>query len=66
MSRKSNSSLIHNTVGICKQITSLIFYQSNSRAVTFLKFLCAFVRACDIFVLILCFKLINFVFQMFL
>jgi hypothetical protein len=50
-------------VRISKQI---IFYQVTSRSVTLLKFICASVQVSDILVFTVCFKLINFVFQILL
>jgi hypothetical protein len=56
---------IQNTVGICKQITILHFYHISSRLVTLLEFIYTPVQISNILILTVCFKLINFVFQIF-
>jgi hypothetical protein len=55
---------IQNVVGICKQITILTLYQVSSKLVTLLN---SFIHVCKsgMFRFLLCFKLINFVFQIF-
>jgi hypothetical protein len=56
---------IQNTVGICKQITILVLSQVSSRLVILLKFTYAPLLVFHIFVVTPCFKLIDFVFQVF-
>jgi len=54
------------TVGVCNQITLLIFYYINSRLVTLLKIIDAPIQISDIFYVAFSFKFINFIFQTFL
>jgi len=56
--------LVQNTVGICKQITILVFYQTNYRWVAILNFFYALNKS-NTFVLTVHFRLNNFVFQIF-
>jgi hypothetical protein len=53
-------------VGVCNQITLLILYYIISRLVTLLKVTDATIQVSDILVVTVCFKLINFSFQIFL
>ena len=53
------------TVAVCNQITFLVLYCVSSRLVTFLKVTEAPTHFCHILILTVCFKLINFSFQMF-
>ena len=55
-----------NTVGVCNQITLLIFYYTNSRLVTVFKVTDAPIQVSDIFHLTVSFKFINFSSQIFL
>jgi hypothetical protein len=48
-----------NTVGICKQITSLFFYQLCPRLVIFVKSIYASLQVSNVSVLNVCFKLIK-------
>ena len=57
---------IQNTVGICNQITLLILYYISSGLLTLFKVTDAPTQVSDIFDLTVCFKLINFSFQMYL
>jgi hypothetical protein len=52
-------------VGVCNQITLFILYYISSRLVTLLKVIDAPIQVCDILVLTVCFKLINFSYQIF-
>jgi len=56
---------VQNIVGICKQITIIIFYYVSYRLVTFRKFIYASIHISHIFVLTVRFKLINLFFQIF-
>jgi hypothetical protein len=51
------------TVGVCNQIAFLILYYISSRLVTVFKVIDAPIQVSDILVLTVCFKLINFSFQ---
>jgi len=55
-----------NTVGVCNQISLLIFYYISSRLVTFLKIIVTSLQVSDVFDLTVSFKLTNFRFQIFL
>jgi hypothetical protein len=55
-----------NTVVVCNKITLLILYYSSSRLLTLLKVIDAPIQVSDILVLTVCFKFINFSFQIFL
>jgi hypothetical protein len=55
-----------NTVGVCNQVTLLIFYYINSRLAPPLKVINTPTQVCDILVLTVCFKFITFSFQIFL
>jgi len=52
-----------NTVGVCNQITFLIFYYISSRLVTLLKVTDAPIQVPNIFDLIVSFKFLNLSFQ---
>ena len=56
---------IHNTVGVCNQITFLILYCISSRLVTFLKVTDALIQVPGICDPTVSFKFINFSFQIF-
>jgi hypothetical protein len=55
-----------NTVEVCDQVTVLILYYISSRLVPLLKVTDTPIQVSDILVLIVCFMLINFSFQIFL
>ena len=54
---------IQNTVGFCKQVPFLILYYRNYKLITPHKFIDSSVHFCNIPVLSVCFKSINFAFQ---
>jgi len=54
------------TVGVCNQITLLVFYYISSRLGTLLKIIDAPIQVSHIFYLAVSFKVINFSFQTFL
>jgi len=58
--------LSQNTVGVCNQTTLLVIYYTSSRLVTLLKVIDAPIQVSDIIDITVCFKLINFSFQIFL
>jgi hypothetical protein len=55
-----------NTVGVCNQVTLLILYYISSRLVPPLKLIGTPIQVSGILVLTVCFKFINFSFQIFL
>jgi len=55
-----------NIVGACNQATLLVLYSVSSRLVTLLKLIDAPIKVPNIFDLRVCFKFINFSFQIFL
>jgi len=58
--------LSQNTVGVCNQVTLLVFYYISSRLVTLLKVIDSPIEASDIIDLTVCSKFINFSFQILL
>jgi hypothetical protein len=55
--------MTQNAVGLCKQNIIVILYQVKSGLVTLTKCIYALTEVSNIYVLVACFELINFVFQ---